>query len=76
MTDTAFQQCIDPACGCTYDVGQTLVSCPECDALLDVRYDWDRLPVPASLRAFDDRRGSFAPLDFSGVWRFRDLLPF
>ena len=76
MTDTAFQQCIDPACGSTYDVGQTLVSCPECGGLLDVRYDWDRLPVPASLRAFDDRRGSFAPLDFSGVWRFRDLLPF
>ena len=76
VTETAFQQCIDPACGSTYDVGQTLVSCPECDALLDVRYDWDRLPVPSSLTAFDSRRGSFSPLDFSGVWRFRDLLPF
>ena len=76
MTDAAYQQCIDPACAATFDVGQVLVACPKCGGLLDIRYDWDRLPVPASLRDFDARRGSFSPADFSGVWRFRDLLPF
>ena len=76
MTDPAYQQCINPACAATYDVGRVLVSCPECDALLDVRYDWDKLPVPSNLAGFDTRRGGFAPLDFSGVWRFRELLPF
>ena len=76
MSDPVYQQCVDPRCAATYDVGQVLVSCPKCDGLLDVRYDWDRLPVPSSLQEFDPRRGSFAPLDFSGVWRFRDLLPF
>ena len=55
---------------------QVLVACPKCGSLLDVRYDWDRLEVPDSLSFFDARRGSFAPLDFSGVWRFRELLPF
>ncbi len=50
-------------------------------ALLDVRYDWDRLPVPRSLTFFEHRwstkgTGLEGRLDFSGVWRFRELLPF
>lgn len=44
---------------------------------MDVAYDWNRLPVPKSLRDFEARWSSrLNPLDFSGVWRFRDLLPF
>ena len=51
--------------------------CPVSHDLLDVRYEWDRLPVPASLREFEARWQSRSnPLDFSGVWRFRELLPF
>jgi threonine synthase len=42
-----------------------------------VSYDWDRVPVPKSLREFEPRWGNRRnPLDFSGVWRFRELLPF
>jgi threonine synthase len=42
-----------------------------------VEYEWDRLPVPASLREFEARWGRRrSPLDVSGVWRFRELLPF
>jgi threonine synthase len=45
--------------------------------LLDVVYDWSRLPVPASLREFEAKWGRRRdPLCFSGVWRFRELLPF
>ncbi len=53
------------------------VACPRCGSLLDVAYDWDRLPVPATLQAFEAkwaRRGE--PHAFSGVWRFHELLPF
>jgi len=42
-----------------------------------VTYQWDRLTVPKSLRAFEAqwaRRNQ--PHAFSGVWRFHDLLPF
>jgi len=45
--------------------------------LLDVLYEWDRLPVPSSPAAFEkkwSRRND--PHCFSGVWRFHDLLPF
>jgi threonine synthase len=73
----ARQQCIRPACGATYDLKAILQRCEQCGALLDVVYDWDRAPVPASLRLFDARRANARdPLDLSGVWRFRELLPF
>jgi threonine synthase len=44
---------------------------------MDVAYDWDRLPPPRSLRDFEAKWSDRAnPLSFSGVWRFRELLPF
>src|SRR4051812_31362374 len=77
MTDLAYQQCITPACGATLAVGQALFACPECGDLLDVVYDWDRLPVPRRLDEFQAKWSDrLDPLNFSGVWRFRDLLPF
>ena len=73
----AFQHCINPLCAATFDVGDVLTSCPDCGNLLDIDYEWDKLPVPKSLREFESRWGNRRnPLDFSGVWRFRDLLPF
>jgi len=77
MPDPAWQECINPRCRATYDVGRALVRCPACGNLLDVAYDWDRLPVPGSLKEFEARWGTRRnPLDFSGVWRFRELMPF
>jgi len=76
-TDTAFQACISPDCRATFSIDEALTGCPNCGGLLDVDYEWDRLPVPASLREFEARWGRRrSPLDMSGVWRFRELLPF
>lgn len=76
-SDIAFQKCISASCGKTYSVDQALVACPACGELLDVNYQWDKLPVPGSLREFERRWGGRRnPLDFSGVWRFRELLSF
>ena len=73
----AFQQCIHPDCAATYDVGQILTACPKCGSLLDVNYDWNAIPVPKSLSAFERRWTTrLNPIDFSGVWRFRELLRF
>tara|TARA_R100000789_G_scaffold100028_1_gene108456 strand:+ start:2556 stop:3911 length:1356 start_codon:yes stop_codon:yes gene_type:complete len=45
--------------------------------LLDIRYDWDKIPVPSSLKEFETRWSTRNnPLDYSGVWRFRELFPF
>lgn len=73
----AFQRCIAPLCRATFDVADVLTACPDCGSLLDIDYEWDKLPVPSSMRQFEARWGNRRnPLDFSGVWRFRDLLPF
>ncbi len=75
--DVAFQQCIMPSCAATCAIEEALVACPKCGHLLDVKYAWDRLNVPGSLRAFEAswaRRDN--PYCFSGVWRFHPLLPF
>ena len=76
-TEFALQTCINPDCRRQFSVQQVLTSCPDCGSLLDVSYDWDRLPVPGSLREFEARWATRnVPADFSGVWRFRELLPF
>ncbi len=77
MSDLAFQRCINPRCRATADLSDTAFGCHKCGSLNDVAYDWDRLPVPKSLRAFEAKWADRShPLNFSGVWRFRDLLPF
>ncbi|MCA9252538.1 MAG: threonine synthase [Phycisphaerales bacterium] len=81
MSETAYQKCIHADCGETFDIGQPLFGCPKCGNLLDVAYDWDKVSVPKSLDTFNRRwttpgRSVEARADFSGVWRFRELLPF
>ena len=85
-SEPAFQKCIDPDCGATFSVDEVHVSCPVCvkqgkTSLLEIGYDWAKTRVPKSFAFFEDRwntkgeQGAGA-LDFSGVWRFRELMPF
>ncbi len=81
MSDSAYQQCIHPDCGAIYGIDEVRVACAQCGGLLDIRYDWSRLSVPKSLNFFEHRwstkgLGSQGQHDFSGVWRFRELMPF
>jgi threonine synthase len=81
MKDVAHLACINPSCTATYAVNEVHVSCDKCGGLLDIRYEWDRLPLPRSLTFFEHRwstkgTGVEGQLDFSGVWRFRELMPF
>jgi threonine synthase len=75
--NAVYQRCINPACAAACPVDDTSFVCPRCGGLLDVAYDWDRLSPPKSLRDFESKWADRAnPLHFSGVWRFRELLPF
>jgi threonine synthase len=77
MTDAVFQRCISPSCGGTLAVDDTSFVCPKCGGLVDVAYDWERVRPPKSLREFEAKYAKrLDPLCFSGVWRFRELLPF
>ncbi len=72
-----YQRCIRPGCAATRDLAETDFRCPQCGGLLDVAYEWDRLPVPQSLKEFETKWAQRTdPLNFSGVWRFRELIPF
>lgn len=49
--------------------------CAVCGGLLEFTLKRAPAPAPTLLRRFTLRRTSQHPLDRSGVWRFRDLLP-
>ena len=84
--EIAYQQCIDPDCGANFGIDEVHLTCPDCaragrQSLLDVCYDWQRAVLPRSFSFFEHRwmtKGEHGTgsLDFSGVWRFRELLPF
>jgi len=77
ISNTAFQKCINPDCGTQFDCGRALFKCPECGELLDAQYNWDKIEVPDKLNSFAKRWADRTnPLNFSGVWRFRELLNF
>lgn len=72
-----FQRCLNPDCAATYGVDEVRTACQHCGDLLDVDYDWNRVPVPAKLSDFEAYwTQRWDPLRFSGVWRFHELLPF
>lgn len=53
------------------------MACGRCGDLLDVAYDWNRAQPPKQLRYFEAMWAQRHELHrFSGVWRFRELLPF
>jgi len=73
----AHQLCINVHCQATFDIAQALTACPQCGCLLDVVYDWEKVPLPKKLSDFNKRWATRDNvLDFSGVWRFRELLDF
>ena len=53
-----------------------LYQCPRCGGLLELRYDYDRAAVPAWKKIWRERRMDNAPINQSGVWRYREMLPF
>ncbi len=81
MNSLSYQQCINSRCNASYASDEVLFKCTQCGNLLDAAYHWDQIPIPKSMNFFEARwntpgRSPAASLDFSGVWRFRELLPF
>src|SRR6185369_17619459 len=72
-----FLQCIEATCAERYPINERLYTCPACGGLLDVQYEFDQSNNAGRLKAmFKERRLADTELDRSGVWRFRELLPF
>src|SRR5215210_5314877 len=72
---TYFQQCISPDCRAEFDLDARLYVCSRCGGLLDIerREEIHSAPLPD---LWLKRRSSLDARDRSGVWRFREYLPF
>ena len=68
--------CFEAACRTQYQITEVLYNCTKCGGLLEVCYGGESIDPGALRRMFRERRMSNAPLDASGVWRYRELFPF
>ena len=74
---TFVQRCIEPNCEHTFDLEHPIYTCSICNGLLDIT--WTEPPKQDAdfLRTlWINRKTSNDPRDQSGVWRFREILPF
>jgi threonine synthase len=72
----AYLQCIEESCRKRYPLDNKEHVCPACKNLLDVAYDFPPADPAALRQTWSGRKSSSALADQSGVWRFRELLPF
>ena len=71
------QRCITPDCRAEYKIDDRLYVCSRCGGLLDIERTEPISVDPAALReSWRNRLTSLEPRDRSGVWRFREFLPF
>jgi threonine synthase len=68
--------CFNAACRAQYGIGEVIYNCPKCGGLLEARYDFSKIDSAALKRTWRERRMLNAPLEQSGVWRYRELFPF
>jgi threonine synthase len=71
------QRCITPDCRTEFQIAERLYVCPRCGGLLDIERTGAITFTPAALRdLWRSRLNSLDSRDLSGVWRFREFLPF
>ena len=73
---TAELACFEERCRARYPITEVIYNCPRCGGLVEVLYGKPALPAAELKTLWRARRTSNAPLDQSGVWRYRDFLPF
>lgn len=68
--------CFNPACRARYAITDVLYNCPSCGGLLEADFDRSAIDAAALKRLWRARRMVNSKLDQSGVWRYRELIPF
>jgi threonine synthase len=66
--------CFNQECRAHFPVTDVLYNCPKCGGLIEVVYP--KREAAGWKTLWRERRMSNAPLDQSGVWRYREFLPF
>jgi threonine synthase len=68
--------CFDAGCRARYSITEIIYNCPKCGGLLEVIYDTSKLDPQQLKRMWRERRCDNAPVEQSGVWRYRELIDF
>jgi threonine synthase len=77
VTEPGVQACIAAGCGAVYGLRERIYLCARCGGPLEIRCHFARRgPAPGLRELWAGRRASRDPRDLSGVWRYRELLPF
>lgn len=73
---TAELVCFERKCRARFAITEVVYNCPRCGGLLEAGYaGWPADPA-ALKKTWRERRLQNAPLDASGVWRYREAIPF
>lgn len=73
---SSYLACFDPECGKRYPLNEVVYSCGDCSSLLEVVNDYSHIEADKLRVIWRKRRVNFEKADISGVWRFREMLPF
>jgi len=68
--------CFEEDCRARFPITEVIYNCPKCGGLLEAAYAVPAKPADEWKALWRERRMSNAPLDQSGVWRYREFIPF
>jgi threonine synthase len=68
--------CFEERCRARFPVTEVIYNCPRCGGLLEASYSFAGLQPEALKQEWRRRRMCNSPLDQSGVWRYREIIPF
>src|SRR5439155_8314809 len=68
--------CFEERCRARFPITEVLYNCPHCGGLLEAVYGKPAQSPEQLKKLWRSRRTSNAPLDQSGVWRYREFIPF
>ena len=69
-------RCLEENCRSRYPIAEVKPFCPACGGLLEIHYEWGDCDLETWKQTWQTRKMSADPRDLSGVWRFREMIPF
>ncbi len=68
--------CFNARCRARFPITQVLYNCSVCGGLLEAQYEALSATAESLKKTWRERRMDNAPLNQSGVWRYRELFPY
>ena len=68
--------CFNPRCRKRFAIDEVIYQCSACGGLIEASNDFGGMDAEKLRAQWDQRRLSRQALDVSGVWRYREMLPF